>query len=68
MHLRKRLAASVLLIIICLAVFCSCNGDEASENTSKGETTVDNSKLNDTVYAEITMENGGLSFITTSRR
>lgn len=60
MHFRKRLAASVLLIIICLAAFCSCNGDEASENTSKGETTVDNSKLNDTVYAEITMENGGV--------
>ncbi len=60
MHFRKRLAASVLLIIICLAAFCSCSGDEASENTSKGETTVDNSKLNDTVYAEITMENGGV--------
>lgn len=60
MHFRKRLAASVLLIIICLVAFCSCNGDEASENTSKGETTVDNSKLNDTVYAEITMENGGV--------
>ena len=60
MHFRKRLAASVFLIIICLAAFCSCNGDEASENTSKGETTVDNSKLNDTVYAEITMENGGV--------
>lgn len=60
MHFRKRLAASVLLIIICLTAFCSCNGDEASENTSKGETTVDNSKLNDTVYAEITMEYGGV--------
>ncbi len=54
MHFTKR-AIAFLLLLACFSALCACSGDDTSENTSQGE-----SDMSNTVYAEITMENGGV--------
>lgn len=60
MHFNKRVIAFILLLAVCFSALCACSGDDTSENTSQGESNVNNTNLSNTVYAEITMENGGV--------